>query len=52
MKSSKKARINGIIAFIIVVLVVILLVFLIKNGWDIQAASKDVLSLLGAGKKQ
>ncbi|MBU1945902.1 MAG: hypothetical protein KKC54_02945 [Nanoarchaeota archaeon] len=49
MNLLKKARIPGIVSFIIVVLVVILLVYLIKNGWSIQDAVKDMLSLFGAG---
>lgn len=50
MKLLKKARIR-IVSFMIVVLVVILLVFLIKNGWDFNAAVQDILGLFGAGKK-
>ncbi len=50
MRILKKARIR-ILSFIIVVLVVILLIFLIKNGWDIGAAAKDILGLFGVGKK-
>ncbi|MEA2036473.1 MAG: hypothetical protein U9O94_03130 [Nanoarchaeota archaeon] len=48
---SKKARVSGIFSFLIVVLIIILLVFLIKNGWDMQAAAQDMLSLFGASKK-
>lgn len=51
MKFAKKGKISRIISFIIVVLVVILLVFLIKNGWDIQAAAQDILRLFGGGNK-
>jgi len=51
MKLSKRARMSGIFAFIIVVLVVILLIYLIKNGWDMKAAAQDILSLFGAAKK-
>ena len=51
MKLSKRARMSGIFAFIIVVLVVILLIYLIKNSWGMKAAAKDILSLFGAGKK-
>lgn len=50
MKLLKKAKIR-IISFIIVVLVVILLIFLIKNGWNMQAAAQDILGLFGGGKK-
>ncbi len=50
MKLTKKAKIR-IISFIIVVLVVILLIYLIKNGWDMRAAAKDMLGLFGMGKK-
>ena len=50
MEIFKKGKIR-IISFIIVVLVVILLIFLIKNGWDIGAAAKDILGLFGIGKK-
>lgn len=51
MKFAKKGKISRIVSFIIVVLVVILLVFLIKNGWDIGAAAKDMVGLFGGGKK-
>lgn len=50
MKLLKKARFPRIFSFIIVVLIVILLIFLIKNGWDMQAATQDILGLFGAGK--
>ena len=46
----KRGKIR-VISFIVVVLVVILLIFLIKNGWDMGAAAKDILGLFGAGKK-
>ncbi|MBW2989426.1 hypothetical protein KY358_03850 [Candidatus Woesearchaeota archaeon] len=46
MKIMKGARIR-IFSLIIAALAIILLIFLIKNGWDIQAASKDMLSLVG-----
>ena len=49
MKLLKKAKIPGIVSLIIIVLVVILLVYLVKNGWSIQEAVKDMLSLFGAG---
>ncbi len=51
MKLLKKAKLSGIFAFIIVVLVVILLVYLIKNGWDMGVAAKDMIGLFGGGKK-
>ena len=51
MKMFKKARIPKIIGWVIVALIVILLVFLLKNGWDIQAAAQDILSLFGANKQ-
>ncbi len=50
MKFAKKGKISRIISFIIAVLVVILLVFLIKNGWDMQAAAQDILGLFGVNK--
>ncbi len=51
MRLFRKAKIPKVLSFIIIVLVVILLIFLIKNGWDIGAAVKDILGLFGAGKK-
>ena len=52
MKLFKKGRISGVITFIIVVLVVILLVFLVKNGWDMQAAAQDIMGMFGGGAKE
>lgn len=49
MKLLKKAKMPGIASLIIVVIAVILLVYLIKNGWSIQDAVKDMLSLFGSG---
>ncbi len=52
MKVAKKARmIKGFISFILAALAVILLIFLIKNGWDMEAAAQDILGLFGAGNK-
>jgi len=39
-----------ILGFIVVVILVILVVFLMKNGWNMQAAAQDILGLFG-GKK-
>jgi len=50
MRFFKRGRIR-IISFIVVVLVVILLIFLIKNGWSIQAAAQDMMGMFGGGKK-
>lgn len=47
----KKASMKKIIGFIVVVLVVILLVFLMKNGWNMQEATQDIMGLFGSGKK-
>ena len=41
----KKASIQRIIGFLVVVLVVILLVFLIKNGWSMGAAAQDIMGM-------
>lgn len=50
MESWKKARI-GIVSLIMVALAVLLLIYLIKNGWDMRAAAKDIMGLFGGGKK-
>jgi hypothetical protein len=44
----RKGRVGKIFAFILVVLVVILLIFLIKNGWDMGAAAKDMLGIFNS----
>ena len=49
MELLKKARMPGIISFLLVVLAIILLVYLVKNGWNVQNAVKDMVSLFGAG---
>ena len=51
MELWKKARMQRVIVFIIVILIIILFVFLVKNGWNMQAAAQDIMGLFGAGKK-
>ena len=45
-KIHKKAFVFRIIYFIFFIIAVILLFFLIKNGWDVNAAFNDILGLL------